>query len=91
MAPAAEWAPPSPAAPLPGRAAGSGLRRYVAALKRYKWLLLPALILGALGGFIATRFVHPQYEAQARIVISNEAMSTGSAWYTCLPTRTRRR
>lgn len=76
MAPAAEWAPLSPAAPPAGRATGSGLRRYVAALKRYKWLLLPALVVGALAGFIATRFVHPQYEAQARIVISNEAMGS---------------
>ena len=73
LAPAAEWGAPAPVAPATLR--GSGLKRHVAALKRYKWLMLPTLILGAIAGVVATRFVKPEYEAQARIWISNEGMS----------------
>lgn len=51
------------------------MKRHVAALRRYKWLMLPTVIVGAIAGVVATRFVKPEYEAQARIWISNEGMS----------------
>jgi capsular exopolysaccharide synthesis family protein len=73
LTPAAEWAPPAPAAPPAARSAG--MKRHIAALRRYKWLMVPTVIVGAIAGVVATRFVKPEYEAQARIWISNEGMS----------------
>ena len=73
LTPAAGWGDPAPMAPASARS--TGLKRHVAALKRYKWLMLPTVIVGAIAGVVATRFVKPQYEAQARIWISNEGMS----------------
>lgn len=55
------------------------MKRHVAALRRYKWLMLPTVILGAVAGVVATHFVKPEYEAQARIWISNEGMSDNAA------------
>ena len=76
LAPAAEWGPPAaggvaPPAPV----ASGGIKRYVAALKRYKWLFLPILLVGTVVGLVATRFLHPLYAAQARVWISEEGMS----------------
>jgi len=73
LSPAAEWAPAAPVAPPAARS--SGMKRQVAALRRYKWLMLPTVIVGAIAGVVATHFVKPRYEAQARIWISNEGMS----------------
>ena len=44
--------------------------RYLAALRRYKWLVLAIVIAGAALGFAATRLITPEYEVQATIWIS---------------------
>ena len=64
------WAsgPAAPSAPPPAR--GNRLARYKAALGRYKWVMLPIVLLGTVAGVIATRFIQPDYEAQARVWIS---------------------
>lgn len=49
--------------------AGLNVRRYVAAVFRYKWLVLGLFILGAAGGFALTKAVRPVYEAQASIQV----------------------
>ncbi len=52
-------------------------RRYLAALWHFKWLILLITVLGTGGGVIATRFLRPQYEARATILI--ESRSGGQA------------
>jgi len=46
------------------------LNRYLAALKRYKWLIIAMVAVGGIVGVIATRFVRPKYEVSARVMIA---------------------
>jgi polysaccharide biosynthesis transport protein len=63
------WAQPSaPAAPA---GPSAQIARYVSALRRYKWLMLFIVVLGTAIGLVATRFIVPNYEAQARIWLSS--------------------
>lgn len=48
---------------------GPGLRRYLSAVNRFKWLVLALTILGGVGGYAATRFIDPEYEVQATILL----------------------
>jgi len=43
--------------------------RYLAALRRYKWLILGLTVLGTLGGVFVSRFIDPEYTASAKIWI----------------------
>jgi capsular exopolysaccharide synthesis family protein len=52
--------------------ARSPLERPVAALRRYKWLLLVVVALSAGAGVAATRFVTPQYEVVSRFMIESD-------------------
>ena len=59
-------------APEPPEEAGENaapVARIVGALLRYKWLTAGLMVLGAVLGAIATRFVEPTYEARAKIWI----------------------
>jgi capsular exopolysaccharide synthesis family protein len=67
MAPEA-WGPPAAPAPAAG---GSQFARYFSALRRYKWLMLFVVMLGTAVGLIATRFIVPEYTAQARLWIES--------------------
>jgi capsular exopolysaccharide synthesis family protein len=64
---ASNWSA-GPAAPP--ASAGLNLARYVDALKRYKWLIVVLLLLGTAGGFAATRFITPQYDVRATLLLS---------------------
>lgn len=57
--------------------AGEGFdwRRYVAVFLRFKWLIVLVTVLGTAAGVAATRFIAPQYEAEATVLI--EATSGG--------------
>ncbi len=62
------WGPPAaPAAAQPG---GLNVGRYVSALKRYKWLIVGGVIVGAAAGALATKFVTPKYQVEATVVIA---------------------
>jgi tyrosine-protein kinase Etk/Wzc len=50
----------------------SPLERPLAAIRRYKWLLLAVLLLATVAGVVATRFVKPEYEVRATIWIASE-------------------
>jgi uncharacterized protein involved in exopolysaccharide biosynthesis len=50
----------------------SPLERPLAAIRRYKWLLLAVVLLATLGGVIATKMVKPEYEVRATISIQSE-------------------
>ena len=52
--------------------ARSPLERPIAAVRRYKWLLVAIVALSVLGGVIATRLVNPEYEVRATIWINSE-------------------
>jgi succinoglycan biosynthesis transport protein ExoP len=47
--------------------------RPLAAIKRYKWVIVAVVLLATLGGFAATRFVKPQYEVRATIWIEPQS------------------
>lgn len=53
----------------PSEPKGPSLSRYVAAINRFKWLVLLLAGLGVGGGFLATRLLTPEYEVQATILL----------------------
>ena len=65
QAPMEQWqaaaAPTAPAAPA--------YQRYLAAISRFKWLVLAMLLLGLLGGYVATRYIKPEYDVQGKITL----------------------
>jgi uncharacterized protein involved in exopolysaccharide biosynthesis len=65
---AARLAPPSFAAPA-SEEPGLDWRRIASALWRFKWVVLLAVALGTAAGVAATRFLSPQYVAQATVWI----------------------
>jgi capsular exopolysaccharide synthesis family protein len=58
---------PAAAAEPPAGDIGAFVSRVVAALNRYKWLILAATVLGLLAGYIATRFIKPRYQVVATV------------------------
>jgi capsular exopolysaccharide synthesis family protein len=76
-APAA-WQPPPPA---PADPDGGGLQigRYLAAVKRYKWLILALFVVGTATGIVVTRFIDPQYQATASVWLGVGGRSGGGA------------
>jgi capsular exopolysaccharide synthesis family protein len=62
------WGPPQPpAGPPQGGALNIG--RYVSAIRRYKWLIAVIVLLGTIGGIVATRFIKPTYQVDTTIVV----------------------
>ena len=53
--------------------------RYIAALKRYRWLIVAITVVGTGLGFVATRLIHPTYDVDATIWISRETNEGRSA------------
>lgn len=67
-APPQDWgggqeAGPAPTAPKIGR--------YLSALNRFKWLIVLIVLFGAGGGYAATKFVEPEYEVRATIMLES--------------------
>jgi polysaccharide biosynthesis transport protein len=62
---------PLPAAAAPGSAEPrrTDLVRVLAALKRFRWLILALTVVGLGGGILATRFLRPKYTVSATIWI----------------------
>jgi capsular exopolysaccharide synthesis family protein len=46
--------------------------RYIAALRRYKWLILAIALVGTGAGFAASRMTVPEYQAQGTIWIADQ-------------------
>lgn len=53
----------------PPRPAASKAARYLAALKRYKWLIAIFLIIGVGGGYGATKLLPPEYQVKSTILL----------------------
>jgi capsular exopolysaccharide synthesis family protein len=43
--------------------------RYISALRRYKWLIAVIVLIGTIGGLVATRFIRPTYRVDTTIVV----------------------
>lgn len=73
--PSADWG-----APPPDRG-GAGLQqlitRTLAAIKRYRWLILAVFVVGSATGIALTRFVKPKYTVDATIWIAENQGSKG--------------
>lgn len=65
----AEWGGAGPAGGDPH----AKLRRYWAAVRRFRWLIIVLAALGTTAGVIATRFVDPMYEARGAVWIADVA------------------
>lgn len=48
---------------------GPSFARYLGAINRFKWLVLALTLVGLAGGVFATRFITPEYEVQATILL----------------------
>lgn len=59
--------------PPPDEEAGIGIGRYLEVVRRYRWLVLGATLLGGLAGALAGRFVQPVYQVQAVLWIENSS------------------
>ena len=57
------------APPPPPPEQGVQWGRYMAALQRYKWLIIGVTVLGTAASVLATRWLHPEYTATATIYI----------------------
>lgn len=62
----AEWGGGQDAAPEPK---GPSLARYWGAVGRFKWLIALFGVLGGGGGYAATKFIEPEYEVRATILL----------------------
>jgi capsular exopolysaccharide synthesis family protein len=47
----------------------NNISRLISALRRFRWVIAGLTLLGVLGGVVATRFIEPEYEVSARILI----------------------
>lgn len=57
--------------------AGPSIARYISALNRFKWLIVLLGLLGLAGGYTATRFIEPEYEVRATILLEQGTGTTG--------------
>lgn len=77
---------PGPAAPglydpLPeddGPGGAAAARRILSAIWRHKWLVLLVLLVGGLAGFGASRFIAPEYRAEATVWVEGRGDETGA-------------
>ena len=67
-----------PAAPAEEGGSSAMVTRMVAALQRYQWLIYVCIVLGAVGGFVATRFIDPRYQVNATVVNTASDPSRGA-------------
>lgn len=62
--PMEQWGPPPPPA-----STAPAYQRYLAAIGRFKWLVLAMTLLGLLAGYVATRYIKPEYDVQGKIAL----------------------
>jgi non-specific protein-tyrosine kinase len=49
------------------------LKQYMALAQRWAWLLILGLVFGALGGYLGSRFQHPVYQGETKVMITRSA------------------
>ena len=68
---------PRPIEEEEGGGGGAKLRRYWAAIKRFRWLIIVLAAAGTIAGVIATRYIDPVYEARGALWIADVGMNGG--------------
>ncbi|MBK8646363.1 MAG: polysaccharide biosynthesis tyrosine autokinase [Gemmatimonadetes bacterium] len=71
-----QWGGPPSAPPAEG-GIGEIVSRSLAAIKRYRWLILVVITVGVGAGFLLTRFVSPMYVVQAKVWIQDNSGGRG--------------
>ncbi len=66
--------PPVPAGPAESSVLGNALQRTIAALKRYKWLILATTVFGSAVGFVMSKMIAPKYQVNASVWIREQNM-----------------
>lgn len=56
---------------------GNALQRTVAALKRYKWLILATTVFGSAIGFVLSKMIAPKYTVNASVWVREKPNSSG--------------
>ncbi|MBC8088141.1 MAG: polysaccharide biosynthesis tyrosine autokinase [Phycisphaerae bacterium] len=69
----ANWTPSE--APPP--TTGPNIQRYVSALNRFKWLIIVLTAIGGATGYVATRFIEPEYEVESNITLDMSTAGGG--------------
>lgn len=69
--------PGSPAEDEGGGDGGAKLRRYWAAIKRFRWLIIGFATAGTIAGIVATRFIDPVFEARGALWIADLGTGNG--------------
>ena len=64
QAPLEQWG-----APPPPPTAAPAYQRYLSAIGRFKWLVMAMMLLGLLGGYIATRYIKPEFDVQGKVTL----------------------
>jgi succinoglycan biosynthesis transport protein ExoP len=64
-----------------GGGGGAKLRRYWAAIKRFRWLIVALVAAGTVAGVVATRFIDPVYEARGALWIADVGTGNGGGAY----------
>ena len=64
QAPMDQWGPPPPPPTM-----APAYQRYLAAISRFKWLVFAMVLLGLLGGYIATKYIKPEFDVQGKITL----------------------
>jgi succinoglycan biosynthesis transport protein ExoP len=70
------WGQPAPMPPQ-GNVLSEQIGRVIAAIRRYKWLILAIVAVGSSAGFALTRLVDPKYTVQGSIMIRKSLGSNG--------------
>jgi capsular exopolysaccharide synthesis family protein len=72
---------PQPAAEEDSSGASAAkLRRYWAAIKRFRWLISALVAIGTIAGVIATRYIDPVFEARGALWITDVGPSNDGAY-----------
>ena len=64
-----------------GGGGGAKLRRYWAAVKRFRWLIVALVAAGTIAGVVATRYIDPVYEARGALWIADVGTGNGGGAY----------
>jgi len=64
------WQEPQPGPMAPQK---SPIERPIAAMRRYKWLMLAIVVVATGGGLAATQFVKPMYEVHADLMVEQQS------------------
>lgn len=69
--------PPVPSGAAESSTLGNALHRTIAALKRYKWLILATTVFGGAVGFVLSKTISPKYLVNASVWVREKSNQSG--------------